>query len=994
MLENEIVTPPVSMLSNRKIPANPETLLDWFDGEISTGNVSAAIVSLDMMLYGGLIASRSSNDTLGVVSARLHKLLKSRDRSTKLYLSTTVMRIPSYNGDFEEPWYWAQWGEDLYKYSYHKGRYDVLNDAADLKAYENLADSVIPSSVLNTFLWRRARNHNISRELLVLSSNSDAIETVYVNQDDSGEYGINVEEANDLSSLRDRLNLSTSTVKIYPGADEVGVTLLGRVLSDFAEDNLRPTVRVRWRAPNASALIPNYESRPVRETVRSQLEAAGMRLVDRENGTTDVVFLVNNFAHVPQLEASQQPGTFPPRSEYASLLREDESADSIRAFADVRYSNGGDLAFVDYLLEEVGGSSPQLIPGSFAYAGWNTDGNTLGTTAANAVVLWHLKRHRHESLATSRLFTLLRITEDVLYQSRVRQLLIERVERDGGDVNNLGSNLTAYESFCLQRLSNRSLANTLNVSPFPSIASVYFPWNRTFEIGFTVNREVVRSAAIESERCDVLIVGGSTAALAAAISASDDVPPSTVVCLTEPTDWLGGQLTSSLITAIDFGQHNRDAQHLPASFVELLSALGWPDHNAGNCWVSTICYEAETLLTKWILPEIRKRANLRVLYNTVPIEAVTDDAERRIREMTFVRRTRVPGSTERRFSDDVADWYDAENDSDVWSKERVRIEVGSSVIDGTEFGDVLVLSNASWVQGNEIEESETETRDQCGQCIVFPFYAEESATAEAAQLRETYPFSLDGKTWETVWSYRRVSSSSPSRSLIAWGGQAGDGNDFPYGYHFLSIDETRRESPWRGGLNLTTIGLAENYSVAFFEWYAAQQHPITMLTGNRSSGTQSGLSKMPYIRDTRRSIGLDGFRLTSSQLAQATRFNDRIGIGDYLYFDTHAVQNCPPVQFGGTLQPYFLPLRALTNDAVTNLVLAGKTMAQTNAANAATRLHPEEWVTGTAAGIFASEILRRNFSSTRPVVEECMKSAELDCPLQMRLEKISPLEWD
>ncbi len=99
------------------------------------------------------------------------------------------------------------------------------------------------------------------------------------------------------------------------------------------------------------------------------------------------------------------------------------------------------------------------------------------------------------------------------------------------------------------------------------------------------------------------------------------------MCLTEPTSWLGGQLTSSLgngisfligswklififtVTAIDFGPNNantsctvdREEKHvgrgihysfidLPYSFTSLLTWLGWPS-NPGRCWVSYMCYE-------------------------------------------------------------------------------------------------------------------------------------------------------------------------------------------------------------------------------------------------------------------------------------------------------------------------------------------------------------------------------------------------------------------
>ena len=56
--------------------------------------------------------------------------------------------------------------------------------------------------------------------------------------------------------------------------------------------------------------------------------------------------------------------------------------------------------------------------------------------------------------------------------------------------------------------------------------------------------------------CDIVVAGGSTAALAAAIAAVDesqhalDDPSggsgsSVEICLTEPTDWVGGQVSSN-----------------------------------------------------------------------------------------------------------------------------------------------------------------------------------------------------------------------------------------------------------------------------------------------------------------------------------------------------------------------------------------------------------------------------------------------------------------
>jgi len=40
-----------------------------------------------------------------------------------MYASQVVMRIPSYNGDFEEPWFWANYGEDIFTYSFYTDKY-------------------------------------------------------------------------------------------------------------------------------------------------------------------------------------------------------------------------------------------------------------------------------------------------------------------------------------------------------------------------------------------------------------------------------------------------------------------------------------------------------------------------------------------------------------------------------------------------------------------------------------------------------------------------------------------------------------------------------------------------------------------------------------------------------------------------------------------------------------------------------------------------------
>jgi len=64
-----------------------------------------------MLIYGGLIQSRSSMDSVDTVLTRFNQTLgvwASRYPKKQISVSAVIMRIPSYDGDFEEPWYWAE----------------------------------------------------------------------------------------------------------------------------------------------------------------------------------------------------------------------------------------------------------------------------------------------------------------------------------------------------------------------------------------------------------------------------------------------------------------------------------------------------------------------------------------------------------------------------------------------------------------------------------------------------------------------------------------------------------------------------------------------------------------------------------------------------------------------------------------------------------------------------------------------------------------------
>ena len=83
--------------------------------------------------------------------------------------------------------------------------------------------------------------------------------------------------------------------------------------------------------------------------------------------------------------------------------------------------------------------------------------------------------------------------------------------------------------------------------------------------------------------------------------------------------------------------------------------------------------------------------------------------------------------------------------------------------------------------------------------------------------------------------------------------------------------------------------------------------------------------------------------------------------------------------------PFCIPFRGLTHRELGNLLVAGKTMAQSFLANSATRLHPIEWSTGTAAGVAAAHMAATGRTSR----ETLAAIAEL----QPLVRRKTPIDW-
>jgi hypothetical protein len=263
---------------------------------------------------------------------------------------------------------------------------------------------------------------------------------------------------------------------------------------------------------------------------------------------------------------------------------------------------------------------------------------------------------------------------------------------------------------------------------------------------------------------------------------------------------------------------------------------------------------------------------------------------------------------------------------------------------------------------------------------------------------EEEDFSLGNYTVEQVWRYRRLEGSGPGVkagevSLQNWNGP---GNDYREGYVFAGVSSLNK-SNWQGGLNSSTLREAEARSLRFHEWFREQAGLPLQATG-RYFGSCNGCSRLPYIRDGRRSVGYKNFTLKGSDVAGAfvpqekltgTVFEDRLGLGFY-NMDLHSLKHCsyPPFAQSQPL-PFFLPARAFSNNQVANLIVAGRAMAQEFEASMATRTHATELASGVASMLLATYMSGAGQRS----VWQLLDCAQCVAELQEVVRRVMPLEW-
>jgi hypothetical protein len=473
--------------------------------------------------------------------------------------------------------------------------------------------------------------------------------------------------------------------------------------------------------------------------------------------------------------------------------------------------------------------------------------------------------------------------------------------------------------------------------------------------------------------------------------------------VTEPTDWIGGQLTSQGVPPDEnrWIEGDEGVQSATRSYLQFRenvrqryrtigalndAAMRDPRLNPGNGWVSHLCFNptmGEQALELMRQPYVNS-GHIRMLHGFGPVAADVDGD--RVRSVT-VRDVQRGG-------------------------EELTI-AARYFLDATECGDLLPLAGVEYAVGAEGRDvygelnaraDKTDPFDQ--QAISWCFAVEHRAgESHVIDRPAKYDFWRDyvppldppwpGKlfSWTVVggdeqqprtfrfvpppdqprggelemWRYRRIVDSSlhllpkryPDVSLI----------------NMVQMDYFQRPT-----LDVSPDALAQAFaeareqSLCFLYWMQtdAPRHdsdtragyPGLKLRGD-VLGTADGFAKHPYIRESRRlrarmvvtegHVGVEQ-RAAEGKPDGAEPFADSVGIGHYR-LDLHpstAMRNSIYVR----ASPFRIPMGALIPVRVRNLLAAGKNLGVTHVTNGCYRLHPVEWNVGEAAGLLALYCLR------------------------------------
>ena len=510
----KVFAPPREFLGGLVSYSQVDKILKWLDDVLKEEKIDYIVTSLDTIAYGGLIPSRRLNTKPEEIINNLNifrNIVKKNNTKAKIYGFSSIMRISDSYVNEEEKEYWDKFGKEIFKYSYLKHKSAVI--ASDQRKRSNPKNTTsswiassqaprndeqtlyelknkIPPEILDDYLKTRERNFSINRFYLKLLEEK-FLDFLAYSKDDTGQFGINVQEAEALDSEIQAKKLADKAITLT-GADEIPSALVSKAIVNNFSKVVIARSKATWQSQsfkkikifpvfsteNGKNVISRYEDKTIFESVSGQIKLCGGEIADSSEDA-DMFLLV----HTP--ENIQNDHCLNIHIETENKKAVNFCIDFVKnsqkpvIIGDISCANGGDNLLVLKLLEnfspchceEQSDEAIYFQEKIYGYAGWNTTGNTLGSVISIGISRFIAEKTGNFDLNNFKKTVLVRLVDDWAYQTIIRQKIRA--------ITNLADRKTLKEELVPLVLNlTKKIEYNLNLSELV----LDFPWNRTFEV--------------------------------------------------------------------------------------------------------------------------------------------------------------------------------------------------------------------------------------------------------------------------------------------------------------------------------------------------------------------------------------------------------------------------------------------------------------------------------------------------------------------------------
>lgn len=478
----EVVTPPRELLGKFTTFGDSDKIIAWLKTQ-DMKRFDAAVVSLDMLAYGGLVAMREYGDTTRETAQKridFVREMKRKNPQLPIYASSVIMRLAPTGNLVNEAYRvkLSRWAE-----------ISSEKQDAKLQAEARKLETEIPAEALSNY--KKARERDLAGNFQAIElARQGVFDYLIVSQDDAHPTGVHVAERESLIKKVKELKL-TEKVPVQPGADEVSMLLMARFIGKKL--NYSPRIMPVYSSEKTRTQVMPFEDRKLHETVSFHIKSVGATEVSNE-ADADVLF----YAFGSRFEAGRAK-TF--LDEIEAKVKAGKNVMLIDVDPSAK-TEGGDPEFSEDLIKR--GIFRRLR----AYAAWNTAGNMIGTALPQMVSFGAERKRLNSKIDSPQLvqmttaqdwFLFHRWLDDYVYNTLIRAEVRKYAREKGW--NQLRFNEAQskeVESAVYAKLQERYEQDKKVIfdgkNPYSNLDCMlgdkvrfYLPWNRAFEADIDFN---------------------------------------------------------------------------------------------------------------------------------------------------------------------------------------------------------------------------------------------------------------------------------------------------------------------------------------------------------------------------------------------------------------------------------------------------------------------------------------------------------------------------